>query len=555
MAELRIVAGPSRGESFKIGLGITSIGREQTNSIQVNDFEVSRRHVELHVRANEFVLVDLASSNGTIVNGNTITTTTLKTGDQFMIGQSVFEFHRTSFVDVAAETETVGNGEDESHGISGVDSTFESIDQLLKAKSNLEVLYHAALAAGSFQGPESLLQRILDLVFCWVSAHRACILIREDEKENIFAKSINLDQPGGYSVEPFDMEYGVIKHVFRKKEGVVVNDIENDDRFPSVIDREFLQDRQIICAPIKSRYGIRGVIYADRSKIRLNEGDSIGPPFDEQQLKLLIAIGLHAAVSIENAEHYSMMLQSERVTAVGNAMSSLSHHIKNILQSINGGNHLIEDGLANQQFGLIESGWQIVQRNQENLSNLVMDMLSYGGSANAPRLQDSDINEIVRQAIQLVERRAEQSNVRIHFNPIPDMPTLLLEPELMVRALHNILLTSINSCKENSGGMIEVSLEKDFEAGRAAIEIRDNGVDVSTEELQSMFDPLAISENSNRIGLGMAVAKKVINEMDGSVTAKSKDRDGNSFTIEFPSIQELKATNESDSSSTSSETV
>lgn len=537
MAEIRIVAGPSKGDSYKIGLGITSIGREQTNSIQLNDFEISRRHAELHVRVNEFVLVDLSSSNGTILNGEAIKTASLRTGDQFLLGQSVFEFHESSFDDSGGpECETVRKARDESHDDESL-SSFESSNLLLQTKSNLEVLYHTALAAGSYQGAERMLQRILELVFCWVSAERACILIREDEQETIFAKSIDPNSKDGYSSIPFNVEYSVIKYVFREKEGVVVEDILNDERFPNVFDRELHKDRQIICAPIKSRYGIRGVIYVDKTRLPLDEGDSIGPPFDEQQLKLLIAIGLHAAVSIENAEHYSMILQSERVTAVGNAMSSLSHHIKNILQSINGGNHLIEDGLANHQFGLIESGWQIVQRNQENLSNLVMDMLSYGKS-NVPRLYESNVNELISHAIQLVERRAERAGVAVSFEPLPDLPSVQLEPELMVRALNNILLFGINSCTDNSAGRVNIEIEFLADQSKLAILIQDDGQSLSAEELNSIFDPLAISNKSNRIGLGMAVAKKVINEMNGSVEAVVTEQ-GTEFRIEVAASKQL----------------
>ena len=113
-------------------------------------------------------------------------------------------------------------------------------------------------------------------------------LIREDQQESLFAKSIDPNQPDEYLTQPFDIEYAVIKYVFRKKEGIVVNDIINDERFPYVIEGEELKNRQIICAPINSRHGIRGVIYADKSKLPLCEGDSISPPFEEQQLKLLI---------------------------------------------------------------------------------------------------------------------------------------------------------------------------------------------------------------------------------------------------------------------------
>ena len=537
MAELKVISGPKRGKLFKIGHGISTIGREQTNSVRINDYEISRRHAELHIRENECMLVDLGSSNGTLVNDEPISNRSLCTGDQIRLGQTVLEFHSREFnVDDAEQVDTVRKIDDESNAI---DDTLDPTDgssasQFLKTKSNLEVLYHAALATGSYQSTENLLQRILDLVFCWISANRACILLREDEQESLYAKSIDQNEPDKYSTEPFDIEYAVIKYVFRRKEGVLVNDILNDDRFPYVIEGEELKNRQIICAPIKSRYGIRGVIYADKSKLPLGDGDSVGPPFDEQQLKLLFAIGLHAAVAIENADHYAMMLQSERVTAVGNAMSSLSHHIKNILQSINGGNHLIEEGLTNQQMDLIQGGWKIVQKNQQHLGNLVMDMLSYSKTA-APRIESVNLVGLSQEVIADIEDTAQNANVEITFLAPEQQIQVPVEPEQMRRALYNIVFFCINSCRENSGGRIQIKL--DTTDDMVHLSIRDNGVGMSSQELNCIFDPLAISERSSRIGLGMAVARKLIVEMSGSIEASSnEDIPGSTFTITLPSV-------------------
>ena len=534
MAELKVISGPKRGKLFRVGHGISTIGREQTNSVRINDYEISRRHAELHIRESECTLIDLGSSNGTLVNEEPISNRQLATGDQIRLGQTVLEFHAREFgTDHFEQNDTVRKIDDESNAIDDTLNADEgSVSQFLKTKSNLEVLYHAALATGSYQSTENLLHRILDLVFCWISAHRSCILIREDEQESLYAKSIDQNEPEKYTTEPFDIEYAVIKYVFRRKEGVVVNDILNDDRFPYVIEGESLQNRQIICAPIKSRYGIRGVIYADKSKLPVIDGDAAAPPFDEQQLKLLFAIGLHAAVAIENADHYAMMLQSERVTAVGSAMSSLSHHIKNILQSINGGNHLIEEGISNQQMDLIQNGWKIVQKNQHHLSNLVMDMLSYSKTT-VPRIESANLIDLVVQVVTAIEDTARPANVDVTFNAPHEAINVPIEPELMRRALYNVIYFCINSCRENSGGKVDININ--CANDDVHLVIRDNGIGMNRQELNCIFDPLAISERSSRIGLGMAVARKLVVEMSGSIeAAANEDRPGSNFKITLP---------------------
>ena len=534
MAELKVISGPTPGKLFKVGNGISTIGREQTNSVRINDYEISRRHAELHIHDNECLLVDLGSSNGTLVNDEPVSNRYLASGDQIRIGQTVLEFQSQQFMHAMGnQSDTVRETDDESAAIEGTVSSPGSSNQLLQTQSNLEVLYHAALAAGSYQSTESLLQRILDLVFCWISAHRSCILLREDDRESLISKSIDAQTTDKYSTEPFDFEHAVIKYVFRHKEGIVVNDIQNDDRFPFVLGREVLKDRQIICAPIKSRYGIRGVIYADKSRCTQTEGGSNGP-FDEQQLKLLHAIGLHAAVAIENADHYAMLLQSERVTAVGNAMASMSHHIKNILQSINGGNHLIEEGLSHAKIDLIQNGWKIVQKNQQNLGNLVMDMLSYSNNS-TPRLESSNLIEMVEGVVSSLQCTAKNENVELSFESDEKQLYIAAESDLMRRAIYNVIDFSINSCRDSTGGKVEVLLQSS--GTTAELSISDCGINFSKEELSRIFDPLAHSERSARFGLGMAVARKIFIDMAGSIEAvQDKDFFGNRFVIKLPMV-------------------
>ena len=64
VGSLVVTGGPLQGKTFDLAMGIATLGRDQTNSIQLSDPEVSRRHAELHFRDDEFIILDLGSSNG-----------------------------------------------------------------------------------------------------------------------------------------------------------------------------------------------------------------------------------------------------------------------------------------------------------------------------------------------------------------------------------------------------------------------------------------------------------------------------------------------------------
>jgi pSer/pThr/pTyr-binding forkhead associated (FHA) protein len=96
MAEvtLRIVDGADRGRIYQnVGPPIT-IGREEGNTIQLNDERVSRYHVKIQEDHDKLVLTDLESTNGTKVNGEEIQLRILRHGDMITVGRSVLLYGR-----------------------------------------------------------------------------------------------------------------------------------------------------------------------------------------------------------------------------------------------------------------------------------------------------------------------------------------------------------------------------------------------------------------------------------------------------------------------------
>ena len=130
----------------------------------------------------------------------------------------------------------------------------------------------------------------------------------------------------------------------------------------------------------------------------------------------MVAIGHQAGLAIENTIFYNDKIQAERLAAVGQTIATLSHHIKNILQGIHGGSSLIDLGLKEKDDTIVRRGWNIVEKNQTKIYNLVMDMLSFSKDRE-PALEPSDLNETVGEVVELMQSRAGELGVKLSWHP------------------------------------------------------------------------------------------------------------------------------------------
>lgn len=89
---LRVLDGADRGRVFERLEAPITIGREEGNTIQLNDERVSRFHLKIQAENDKIVLTDLESTNGTKVNGEDIQLRILRFGDMISLGRSVLIF-------------------------------------------------------------------------------------------------------------------------------------------------------------------------------------------------------------------------------------------------------------------------------------------------------------------------------------------------------------------------------------------------------------------------------------------------------------------------------
>src|SRR5215471_12912330 len=97
---LQVIEGVDRGRIFRELATPVTIGREEGNSVRLNDERVSRFHAKVQQDQGDLILTDLESTNGTRVNGNLVSIHRLRAGDCLILGRSVLQFG--SYEEIAA---------------------------------------------------------------------------------------------------------------------------------------------------------------------------------------------------------------------------------------------------------------------------------------------------------------------------------------------------------------------------------------------------------------------------------------------------------------------
>ena len=548
MPSLFIIHGRNRGSRHDLGAheGAVSIGREAGNLIQLDDSEVSRRHAEIRRAGDGYAVADLNSSNGTFLNESRVERADLARGDRIRIGRTILVFAAdgddpASFADIDVVPSATGDGSRIVRSMKEENSIEMAAPEdgpnrwLARARSNLQVMYRTSLAVSHTLDIDELLGRILQLVFEWIEADRGCIMLLDPETQELRTKARRNRNAG--DAASMTISRTILDYVLERHEGVLTSDAQDDDRFSSGQSVVRTGVREAICVPMRGRYDTVGVMYVDTTVPVVEAMERGQRRFSDEHLKLMIAIGHQAALAVEDTTYYSAMVQSERLAAVGQTIATLSHHIKNILQGIRGGSYLVEMGLENEDLGVLRKGWDIVRRNQDKISSLVMDMLSFS-KEREPDPAPSDIVALVDDIVETVHQRAVESGVDIRWQPPADLPWLLIDPAAMSRAVLNVVTNALDAVEGRPQPAITIAADIDTEAKLARIAVTDNGEGIPPETLAEIFTLFVSTKGSRGTGLGLTVSRKILREHGGDIRVTSRVGEGSTFVLEFPAHTE-----------------
>jgi signal transduction histidine kinase len=149
-----------------------------------------------------------------------------------------------------------------------------------------------------------------------------------------------------------------------------------------------------------------------------------------------------------------------------------------------------------------------------------------------PQLQQIQVNEVIRGALQLVQAQLEapgHPKISCDLQLDPHLETVAADPELLHRAISNLVLNAMDAMLQ--GGTL--TLRTRSEDSKILIEIADSGSGLTPEECERIFTPYYTSKQHGT-GLGLAIVQSVVSDHGGRVRVQSELGRGTTFVIELP---------------------
>lgn len=528
MPRLIVLAGPDSGKEFVLQSGVSSLGRSEANAIVLTDPLVSRQHCELKTHDNQYVLTDLSSGNGTLVNGSSIVTATLSPGDRIAIGDTVLTFTGNSTTPFGMAASGVVRTLPEDAG-SVILSRPELVgsEWLRTRLAHLGVLYEASTVVNEILDVDELLGRLLDLTMRSTDADEGIVLLADEETGEWLPHVRRMKSLTG---EIVTFSRTIVDYIRRERVSVLATDAGTDERFAGgeSILRQGI--REVIAVPMKGRRDVVGAILVETIAAGVREPTLRSTKFTGDHLTLASALAHQAALAVEETRYYKATLHAEKLAAVGTAVASLSHDIKNIMHGVRFGGDLIRRGLAENDLELLKTGWRLVERNQVRIDDLMQDMLSYSKDRE-PARESTDLSKLVGEVVEEVRQRIGESPVVLSFEPC-EMPNVMGDPVGLHRAILNVLMNACDAVKESPDPGITLAIQRSDDDRAVELMVTDNGPGVPAEMREEIFKPFVSSKGNRGTGLGLPVSRKILREHGGDLTAESGP--GGKFIFRIP---------------------
>jgi signal transduction histidine kinase len=224
------------------------------------------------------------------------------------------------------------------------------------------------------------------------------------------------------------------------------------------------------------------------------------------------------------------LIQVEKLASIGHISAGIAHEIRNPLtavklniQKISAKENLDEGDLVNLE---------ISQEGIAQIEKFIKELLNYARVSEL-NLDWFAMDQIIDGSIKMIADSLELKNVTVEKHYAPDMPQVRVDADKVRQVILNMLR---NSCEAvDVGGKIKVRIEKtDTPSGpRLRTEISDNGRGVPQKDWENVFEPFYTTKASG-IGLGLAIARKILEQHDGTIRVRAQEGQGSCFEILLP---------------------
>ena len=282
-------------------------------------------------------------------------------------------------------------------------------------------------------------------------------------------------------------------------------------------------DKSIIIVPLVSRGETLGVIAAT---------PPLSHPFTNDDLMLFADLARHGSLSIDNARLY---LESQQaVRAREEVLAIVSHDLRNPLNAVTLGASLLKmsDSLSREDREQLD----IMDISAKRMSRLIADLLDVtrleGGKQLPIQPARVDVESILRETQELFKAQAAASEITLQFQIGDSTPAVHADRDRVLQVLSNLIGNSMKFTP--SGGVISLRAEPQHDVVRFTV--ADTGPGIPKEHQHEIFNPYWQAKRAERLGagLGLPIAKGIVEAHGGSIWVESEPGKGTRFFFTLP---------------------
>ncbi|MBP7651803.1 PAS domain S-box protein [Candidatus Dependentiae bacterium] len=251
---------------------------------------------------------------------------------------------------------------------------------------------------------------------------------------------------------------------------------------------------------------------------------------------------------IKTMEH--QLVNSAKLSAVGQLASGIAHEFNNILAIIRGNVQLT---LENKNFddtqGIIET-LKVIEKQSARGADIVSNMISFAKPI-PPKLAYCNILEIIEDVIKLNSKQLSFDKIDIELN-YSEIPELYIDKNQFQQVFLNLIINARHAIIPKKQGKISITAycKNNF----VEIKISDNGIGMTDEIKNKLFMPFfttkgALAKNNyniNGTGLGLSITYSIITKHNCKIFVESEPDKGSEFTIQIPVFTKIKTSNDAE---------
>jgi PAS domain S-box-containing protein len=225
------------------------------------------------------------------------------------------------------------------------------------------------------------------------------------------------------------------------------------------------------------------------------------------------------------------LLDSERLSAMGEMAGEIGHELNNYLTAIGGRAELIPMALERGNHDLVRQNSTIIAEQVARMRVLTDGLLDSARKETSPI--DIDLHETIERAVEFARPQNKFNDIKVSVtgpqNPMP----VRADPQQITQVILNLLVNAADAilAKGNADGSIRVECFQ--RAGETGFRVIDDGVGIDEKTIARIFEPRFTTKKSGH-GFGLAVCYRVVRDHGGEIVVDSHPGRGSTFTVTLP---------------------